>query len=69
MDDLLLFTPTKKSHMAKLEDLLKVLLKMDSKYPQRNTNFLKDSCSTLETLYSLKIGVGVKLLQRRLEAT
>ena len=27
MDDLLLFTPTKKSHIAKLEDLLKVLLK------------------------------------------
>ena len=28
MDDLLLFTPPKKSHMDKLEDLLKVLLKM-----------------------------------------
>ena len=27
MDDLLLFTPTKKSHIAKLEDLLKVLLR------------------------------------------
>ena len=27
MDDLLLFTPTKKVHMAKLEDLLKALLK------------------------------------------
>ena len=27
MDDLVLFTPTKKSHIAKLEDLLKVLLK------------------------------------------
>ena len=27
MDDLLLFTPTKKSHIAKLEDLLKALLK------------------------------------------
>ena len=26
MDDLLLFTPTKKSHIAKLEDLLKALL-------------------------------------------
>ena len=25
-DDLLLFTPTKKSHIAKLEDLLKALL-------------------------------------------
>ena len=27
VDDLLLFMPTKKSHKAKLEDLLKVLLK------------------------------------------
>ena len=27
MDNLLLFTPTKKSHMTKLEDLLKALLK------------------------------------------
>ena len=27
MDDLLLFTPTKKSHVAKLEDPLKALLK------------------------------------------
>ena len=26
MDDLLLFTPSKKAHMAKLEDLLKTLL-------------------------------------------
>ena len=27
MDNLLMFTPTKKSHIAKLEDLLKALLK------------------------------------------
>ena len=27
MDDLLLFTPLKSSHLAKLEDLLKALLK------------------------------------------
>ena len=27
MDNLLLFTPSKKSHIAKLEDILKVLLK------------------------------------------
>ena len=27
MDDLLLFTPSKNSHIAKLEDLLKALLK------------------------------------------
>ena len=27
MDDLLLFTPTRKSHMAKLENFLKALIK------------------------------------------
>ena len=31
MDDLLLFTPSKSSHIAKLEDLLKALLKNDLK--------------------------------------
>ena len=35
MDDLLLFTPTKKAHMAKLRDLLKALLKTDLKYHQK----------------------------------
>ena len=32
MDDLLLFTPTKKSHMATFEDMSKALLKNDKKY-------------------------------------
>ena len=36
MDDLLLFTASKKSYIAKLEDLLKVLLKMDLRSHQRN---------------------------------
>ena len=31
MDDLLLFTPSKRSHMNKLEDLLKAMLKIDYK--------------------------------------
>ena len=35
MYDLLLFIPTKKAHMAKLEDLLKHYLRMDSKYLQK----------------------------------
>ena len=43
MDDLLLFTPSKKSHMDKLEDLLKVLLKnglkiLPKKYQLFRTN-------------------------------
>ena len=33
MDDHLLFTHSKGSHMAKLEDLLKALLRMDLRYP------------------------------------
>ena len=41
MDDLLLFTPSKRSHMDKMEYLLKALLKMDYKFPQRNANCLK----------------------------
>ena len=35
MDDLLLFTPTKRAHMAKLEDLLQHYLRTDLKYLQK----------------------------------
>ena len=51
MDDLLLFTPSKKVHMAKLENLLKALLKMDLKYPQRNISYLKQNYNIWEMLY------------------
>ena len=37
MDDLLLFTPSNISHIAKLEDLLK--------YPQRNVSYLEQNCN------------------------
>ena len=40
MDDLLLFTPLKKSHIARLEDLLKALLKNGLRFYQRNVNCL-----------------------------
>ena len=43
MDDLLLFTPTKKSHMAKLEHLLKALLKNGPKIsPKKCQLFRKE---------------------------
>ena len=52
MDDLLLFTPSKKAHMVKLEDLLKSLLKNGSNIVKKlfkmrlqymgNTIFIKD---------------------------
>ena len=51
MDDLLLFKPLKIAHMAKLEDLLNALLKMDLRYPQRNVSYLKQNYSIWETLY------------------
>ena len=41
MDGLLLFIPSKRAHMAKLEDLLKTLLKNGLKYPLRNVSYLK----------------------------
>ena len=51
MDDLLLFTPTKKSHMVKLEDLLKALLKNGLKISPKSVNYLKQNYSIWEILY------------------
>ena len=52
MDDLLLFTPSRESHMPKLEDLPKALLKNGLKYPQRNANYSEWNCSIWVTQYS-----------------
>ena len=41
MDDLLLFTPSKSSHMAKLEDLLKALLKNNMKISPKKCQLFK----------------------------
>ena len=38
MDGLLLFTQSKKSHIAKLENFKRCYLKMESKYHQRNAS-------------------------------
>ena len=51
MDNLLLFTPSKKGHMAKLQDLLKAFLKMVLKYPSGNVSYLKQSYNKWEILY------------------
>ena len=51
MDDLLLFTPTKKAHMAKLEDLLKALLKNGLKIAPESANYLRQNCNIWETSY------------------
>ena len=48
MDDLLLFTPSKEAHMARLEDLMKALLKNSLKYLQGNASYSKQSYSIQE---------------------
>ena len=48
MDNLLLFTPSKKVHIAKLEDLLKALLKNGLKISLRTVSYLKQSYNTWE---------------------
>ena len=45
MDDLLLFTPSKDSHMNKLEDLLKALLK-------NGLNISPKKCQLFKTAYN-----------------
>ena len=51
MDDILLFTPSEKSHMVKLEDLLKALLKNGLKISPKSVNYLKQSYNIWEILY------------------
>ena len=41
LDDLLLFTPLKRAHMAKLEDLLKALLKKGLKISPKKCQLFK----------------------------
>ena len=41
MDDFLFFTPTKKLHMAKLEDLINALLKNELKISPKSVSYLK----------------------------
>ena len=69
MDDLLLFTPTKKSHIAKLEDLSKALLKNGLKIsPKRCQLFRKESQYMGNTLFIKEKRVCIKPLKSRLEA-
>ena len=50
-DNLLLFIPSKKTHMENLEDLLKALLKNGLKFLQRNANYSKQKYNIWEMLY------------------
>ena len=68
-DDLLLFTPSKQSHMTKLEDLLKVLLKNGLKIsPKKCQLFRKELQYMGNTIFIQKKRVYVRPLFSRLEA-
>ena len=55
MNDLLLFTTTKKSHIAKL-DLLKALFNNELKISPKSVSILERNYNIWETLYLLRIG-------------
>ena len=69
MDDLLLFTPSKKAHIAKLEDLLKVLLKNSLKISLKKCQLFKTELQYMGNVIFIKDKkVCVKLLVSRIEA-
>ena len=68
MDDLLLFTPTKESHFAKLEDLLKALCKNGLKISPKNCQLFKTELQCMgNTIFIKDRRVCVKPLRSRLE--
>ena len=69
MDDLLLFTPSKKSHIAKLEDLLKALLKNGLNISPKNCQLFRTELQYMEnTIFIKERRVCVKPFRSRLEA-
>ena len=54
MDDILLFTPLKESHMNKLEDLLKALLKNGLKISPKKCQLFKTSLQYMGKKYLFK---------------
>ena len=69
MDNLLLFTPSKKAHIAKLEDLLKALLRNDLKISPRKCHLFKTELLYMGNVIFMKDGkVCVKPLRSRHEA-
>ena len=69
MDDLLLFTPSKNSHMSKLEDLLKALLKNGLKISPKKCQLFKTSLQYMgNEIFIQNRKVCVQPLRNRLEA-
>ena len=70
MDDLLLFTPSKKLHIAKLEDLLKALLKNGLKISIKKCQLFRIELQYMgNTIFIKDRRVCNKPLRSRLEAT
>ena len=69
MDDLLLFTPSKKPHVAKLEDLLKTLLKNRPKMSPKKCQLFRTELQYMgNTIFMKDRRVCIKPLRSRLEA-
>ena len=69
MDDLLLFTPSKRVHMIKLEDVLKAFLKNGLKISPKKCQLFKTELQYMRNIIFLKDRkVCVKPLRSRLEA-
>ena len=69
MDDLLLFTPSKESHMNKLEDLLKALLKNGLKISHNKCQLFRTSLQYMgNEIFIQNRKVCVQPLRNRLEA-
>ena len=69
MDDLLLFTPSKRSHMDKLKDLLKALLKNGLKISPKKCQLFRTSLQYMgNEIFIQDKRVCVKPLRSRLEA-
>ena len=69
MDNCLLFTPSKKSHIAKLEDLLKPLLKNGLKICPKKCQLFKTELQYMRnTIFIKDKRVCIKPLRSRLEA-
>ena len=69
MDDLLLFTPSKKSHMDKLEDLLKALLKNGLKISPKKCQLFRTNLQYMgNEIFIQDKRVCVQPLRSRLEA-
>ena len=69
MDDLLIFAPSKETHMTKLEDLLKALLKNGLKISPKKCQLFKTSLQLMgNEIFIENKKVCVQPLRNRLEA-